>query len=159
MNKLLFPLLAALLLAACGNSADTKYNEIVTADFLRNVQRLDTDWARLIGGQFDAGQGGLPGNRANSPEQHLPELEHNLNQVQTLSHSEDASRYATSLSHYYELQIGYYQQLKRYTETRDKASQEAIAEQLNQAYRTLKALPPQVFAAQKQFLDQGSLPH
>ncbi|MCP1648617.1 hypothetical protein [Pseudomonas nitroreducens] len=160
MNKTLLALLMPLTLAACGgSSSDSQYNELVTPAFLHNVQRIDRDMESLVNGDFDAGQDASAARRVENPASHIAELEHDLNQVQQLRHSEDASRFASSLSRYYELQIGYYQQLKRYAETADKARKEALAQELNVAYQALRVLPDQVLAAQKQFVERADLPH
>jgi hypothetical protein len=159
MNKTLLALLLPLALAACGQPGDLEYNEAVTSAFLSNVQRIDRDMEGLINGDFDPGQSAGRGEPTRNPDDHIAELEKNLNQVQQLQHSDDASQFASCLSRYYELQIGYYQQLKRYVETDDKARKEALAQDLGNAYQTLRALPEQIFAAQKQFLERTSRLH
>ncbi|MBD9502339.1 hypothetical protein IB256_16245 [Pseudomonas sp. PDM17] len=159
MNKILLALLLPFALAACGQPGDLKYNEVVASAFMQDVQRIDRDMEGLINGDFDPGHAAVPGTPAKNPGDHLAELEKHLNQVQQLPHSEEAGKFAGSLSHYYELQISYYQQLKRYVETTDKAKKEALAQDLGNAYQTLRALPEQIFAAQKQFLERTSLPH
>ncbi len=163
MNKTLLAVLALLplALAACdaSSSSDFRYNEVVTPAFLHNVQRIDRDMRRLSKGDFDSG-GAVAATRAvESPAGHIAELEHDLNQVQQLPHGEDAGRYASSLSRYYERQIGYYQQLRRYAESSDKARKEALAQELDDAYQALRVLPDQVLAAQKQFVERADLPH
>ncbi|MCP1621751.1 hypothetical protein [Pseudomonas nitroreducens] len=159
MNKTLLALLLPLALAACGQPGDLKYNEVVTSAFLANVQRIDRDMERLINGDFDPGQGASPGSPAGNPGEHIAELEKNLNQVQQLQHSPDASQFASNLSRYYELQIGYYQQLKRYAETTDQAKKETLAQSLATTYQSLRGLPEQIFAAQKQFLERTGRLH
>ncbi|QJP06649.1 hypothetical protein [Pseudomonas multiresinivorans] len=163
MNKPLLAVLALLpfALAACdsSSSSDFRYNEVVTPAFLHNVQRIDRDMRRLIKGDFDSGRAVAATRPVESPAGHIAELEHDLNQVQQLQHGEDASRFASSLSRYYELQIGYYQNLRRYAETGDKARKEALAQELHDAYQALHVLPDQVLAAQKQFLERANLPH
>lgn len=159
MNKILLALLLALALAACGQPGDLEYNEAVTSAFLRDLQRIDRDMEGLINGDFDTRHTTPSTPPVKNPGDHIVELEKNLNRVQQLQHSEEASKFASSLSHYYELQIGYYQQLKRYVETDDKAQKELLAQDLANAYQTLRALPEQIFAVQKQFLERTSLPH
>jgi len=159
MNKTLLALLLSFALAACGQPGDLKYNEVVTSAFLHDVQRIDRDMKGLINGDFDPGHAAIPGTPAKKPGDHLPELEKRLNQVQQLQHSEEAGKFASSLSRYYELQIGYYQQLQRYVETNDKVKKEALAKNLGNAYQTLRALPEQIFAVQKQFLERTSRLH
>ncbi|MBD9634101.1 MULTISPECIES: hypothetical protein [unclassified Pseudomonas] len=159
MNKTLLALLLPLALIACGQPGDLKYNEVVTSAFLSNVQRIDRDMEGLINGDFDPGHNPGRGAPAKSPGEHIAELERNLNQVQQLPHSEDAGPFASSLSRYYELQIGYYQQLKRYAETTDQANKETLAQSLATTYRSLRAMPEQIFAAQKQFLERTSRLH
>jgi hypothetical protein len=156
LPTLLLPLVLAL--SACGTPSDQKYNEAVTPAFLHNVQIIDQDMERLISGELDAGHPVDPGKPIPSPRQRIDALEQDLNQVQQLSHSDAASKFASNLSRYYELQISYYQQLGRYTRTSDKAQQESLAHELNDAYRVLKAAPEQILLAQKQFVKQADLP-
>lgn len=158
MKNLLAILLLSLTLAACGTPADLKYNEAVTPVFLSNVQRIDQDMERLIGGEFDAGHGVATVPSAEGPEQRIAALEHDLNQVQQLRHSDAASQFASGLSRYYELQISYYRQLQHYAGTRDKARQEAMVQDLYQAYQVLKAEPEAILAAQRQFLERSRTP-
>lgn len=159
MNKILLLFLLSLTLSACSPSSDLKYNEVVTSAFLQNVQRVDQDMERLINGDFEPGHADTLTMRTLSPAAHLGELEQNLNQVQQLQHSEEAGKFASSLSRYYELQISYYQQLKRYVETPDKAGKEVLAQNLNNTYQALRPLPEQILAVQKQFLERSGLPH
>ncbi|KJJ98452.1 hypothetical protein UB43_17400 [Pseudomonas sp. 21] len=159
MNKTLLALLLSLALTACGQPGDLTYNEVVTAAFLSNVQRIDRDMEGLINGDFDPGHGAGRGALTKHPGDHIAELEKNLNQVQQLPHSEDASQFASRLSRYYELQIGYYQQLKRYVETTDPAKKETLAQSLATTYQGLRGQPEQILAAQKQFLERASRLH
>ncbi|WP_448678609.1 hypothetical protein [Pseudomonas nicosulfuronedens] len=159
MNKILLLFLLPLTLAACCPSSDLKYNEVVTSAFLQNVHRIDRDMERLINGDFEPGHAEALKMHAQSPAAHLGELEQSLNQVQQLPHSEEAGKFASSLSRYYELQINYYQQLKRYVESQDKAGKEALAQNLNNTYQALRPLPEQILAVQKQFLERSGLPH
>lgn len=159
MNKTLLALLLPLALTACGQPGDLQYNEVVTSALLSNVQRIDRDMERLINGDFDPGHSAGRGASTMNPGDHIAELEKNLNQVQQLQHSEDASQFASYLSRYYELQIGYYQQLKRYVETTDPAKKETLAQSLATTYQSLRGLSEQIFAAQKQFLERTSRLH
>lgn len=155
MKKSLAVLLLPLLLAACGKPADLEYNAAVAPSFLHSTQLIDTDMERLIRGEFDAGAG----SHGDSPDSRIADLERNLNQVQQLQHSVDAGKFAGSLSHYYEQQIAYYQQLKRYSQTTDKAQKESLAEDLNRSYLALKAEPERILALQRQFLERSGMPN
>ncbi|WP_425327416.1 hypothetical protein [Pseudomonas nitroreducens] len=160
MNKTLLVLLP-FALAACDSSSasDFRYNEVVTPAFLHNVQRIDRDRKRLIKVDFDSGHAVTATRPVESAASHIAELEHDLTQVQQLHHGKDASHFASSLSRYYELQIGYYQHLERYAETGDKARKAALVKELDDAYKALHVLPDQVLAAQKQFVERADLPH
>lgn len=155
MNKSLLALLLPLALAGCGSSSDLKYNEVVTSAFLHNVQRIDRDRENLLHGDFDPDHAAA--RRVESPAIHIGELEHDLDQVQQLRHSKYASRFASSLSRYYQLQLSYYQQLRHYVESGDKAKQQILAQQLDSSYQTLHAMPDQILATQKQFLERADL--
>ncbi|MBB4862015.1 hypothetical protein HNP46_000852 [Pseudomonas nitritireducens] len=159
MKKTLLVLLSPLLLMACGKPVDLDYNSAVAPIFLHNVQRLDHDMERLISGEFDADHAATRSAQGDDPGSRITELEQNLNQVQQLQHSEEASKFASSLSHYYELQIGYYQQLRLYSQTQDKARQETLVNDLNHTYQALKVMPDQVLAAQRNFLARADQLH
>lgn len=157
MKKVL-AILLPLALAACEDSLDFVYNERVSQALAQNMQQFDRDHRLFLAGGFDITSPSARDLRLEQLRQQIDDLELALDQVEKLRHSDNAERFSRNLSGYYELQVGYYQNLRRYLRATDKAKRDGLAEELQASYVLLSAAPDRLFNSQKKFMEKSGLP-
>jgi len=158
MNRTLAALLLPLALAACGDIPDLIYNQEVSSTFSQSREQFAKDHLSFLGGSFDISSANERDLKLEQLRKHIEELELALDRVETLRHSDDADRFSRHLSGYYELQVGYYQNLRRYIKASDRAKRDGIAQELNASYVLLTAAPDRVLRSQQKFLERAGLP-
>ncbi|PJI48120.1 MAG: hypothetical protein CTR55_15270 [Pseudomonas sp.] len=157
MNRTLAALLLPLVLAACGDIPDLIYNQQVSSTFSQSREQFAKDHLSFLGGNFDIRSQSARDLKLEQLRKHIEELELALDRVETLRHSDDADRFSRHLSGYYELQVGYYQNLRRYMKASDKTKKEGIAQELKASYVLLSAAPERILLSQKRFLEKAGL--
>jgi hypothetical protein len=157
MNRILAALLLPLALAACRDIPDLIYNQEVSSTFLQSREQFDKDHLDFLDGNFDIRSQSARDLKLEQLRKHIEDLELALDRVESLRHSEDANRFSRNLSGYYELQVGYYQNLRRYMKASDKFRKDGIAQELKASYVLLSAAPERILLSQKRFLERAGL--
>jgi hypothetical protein len=158
MKKALATLLLPLTLVGCGDSLDFVYNDRVSSTLQDSMKQFDSDHQNFLQGKFDISSQSTRDLRLEQLRKHIADLELALDQVEKLRHSENADRFSRYLSGYYELQVGYYQNLRRYMRATDRTKKSGLAEELQASYVLLSAAPERIFNSQKKFMEKSGLP-